>query len=40
MAIIDKSQNKWYVNDRDENVSIGLKLKLCATDSNSFIISF
>ena len=28
MAIIDKSQNKWYTNDRDENVSIGFRLPL------------
>ena len=28
MAIIDKSQNKWYTNDRDENVSIGLRIPL------------
>ena len=28
MAIIDKNQNKWYVEDRDEKTYIGLKLPI------------
>ena len=28
MAIIDKDQNKWYINDRDEKTFIGLKLPI------------
>jgi len=35
MAIIDKSQNKWYVNDRDENVSIGLKLPFTLSEGQT-----
>ena len=34
MAIIDKNHNKWFIDDKDENVFIGLKIPM-ALDNGS-----